>query len=227
MPNLATFALGAYQRPLAGYLDAETLRKSYQAAYRLLLARKLADILSIDLNHTESVLATRHFQTQTVIMVSTFVYIVEGLLATTTIIALLIFVVPTWRKSNLVSEPSSIASLMTLTGNDQRIIKATREKDCATSQELENLFQDSSFRLQPASDSQGTTLCYLGPDSQEPPSDQANTKSLPLLPIELSWILGVAFLMFQGSVMAALAYTYIQAQLQDGNVLHIYVSTVS
>ncbi|KAG9688305.1 hypothetical protein KCU95_g10383, partial [Aureobasidium melanogenum] len=216
LPNLATFALGAYQRPLADYLDAETLRNSYQAAYRLLLARKLADILSSDLSHTETVLATRQYQTQTVIMVSTFVYIVEGLLASTTIIALLIFIIPSWRKTNLVSEPSSIASLMTLTGNDQRIIKATSEKDCATTRELENLFQDATFHLQPANDSQESTLSYLGPDPQILPSDKANTKSLPLLPIELSWIFGVAFLMLQGSVMAAMAYTYIRAQLQDG-----------
>ncbi|KAH0271234.1 hypothetical protein KCU91_g7522, partial [Aureobasidium melanogenum] len=216
LPNLATFALGAYQRPLADYLDAETLRNSYQAAYHLLLARKLADILSSDLSHTETVLATRQYQTQTVIMVSTFVYIVEGLLASTTIIALLIFIMPSWRKTNLVSEPSSIASLMTLTGNDQRIIKATSEKDCATTRELENLFQDATFHLQPANDSQESTLSYLGPDPQILPSDKANTKSLPLLPIELSWIFGVAFLMLQGSVMAAMAYTYIRAQLQDG-----------
>lgn len=221
LPNLATFALGAYKRPEADYLDTETLQNSYQAAYRLLLARKLADILSTDLNHTETVLATRRYQTQTVVMVPTFVYIVEGLLATTTVIALLIFVIPSWRKTNLVSEPSSIASLMTLTSNDQRIIKVTSGKDFATSQELENLFQQASFHLQPASASQETTLCYISPDPQSPPPDKPLTKSLPLLPIELSWIFGVAFLTLQGSVMAALVYTYIRAQLQDGNVFHI------
>ncbi|KAH0314041.1 hypothetical protein KCU71_g6731, partial [Aureobasidium melanogenum] len=221
LPNLATFALGAYKRPVADYLDAETLQESYQAAYRLLLARKLADILSTDLEHTGTVLATRHYQTQTVVMVPTFVYIVEGLLATTTIIALMIFVIPSWRKTNLVSEPSSIASLMTLTSNDQRMIKATSEKDCATSQELENLFQEARFHLQPPSDSQETTLCYLNPDPQSPPSYKAPTKPLPLLPTELSWIFGVAFLILQGSVMAALVYTYLRAQLQDGNVSHI------
>jgi hypothetical protein len=41
LPNLATFALGAYQRTMADYLDAETPKDSYQAAYCLLFARRL------------------------------------------------------------------------------------------------------------------------------------------------------------------------------------------
>ncbi|CAD0090473.1 unnamed protein product [Aureobasidium vineae] len=77
LPNLASFALGAYERPVADYLDAETLKNSYQAAYRLLLARKLADVLSTDLDRNKTVLATRRYQTQTVVMVPTFVYVVE------------------------------------------------------------------------------------------------------------------------------------------------------
>ncbi|KAG9602119.1 hypothetical protein KCU77_g3391, partial [Aureobasidium melanogenum] len=168
LPNLASFALGAYQRPVSEYLEPEILKDSYQAAYRLLLARKLADVLSTNLNSTETVLATRHYQTQTVIMVPAFVYIVEGLLATTIIIAFLIFVVPSWRRTNLVSEPASIASLMTLTSNDHHIIENTSQKDSASSQELEKLFQKTTFVLRKGSDRQIPTLCYLGSETQSP-----------------------------------------------------------
>ncbi|KAI4749437.1 hypothetical protein E4T50_00276 [Aureobasidium sp. EXF-12298] len=51
LPDMAGFALGAYQRPAADYLDSEVLKDSYQAAYRLLLARKLSDIMMTDFNN--------------------------------------------------------------------------------------------------------------------------------------------------------------------------------
>ncbi|KAK5137765.1 hypothetical protein LTR08_007337 [Meristemomyces frigidus] len=45
IPMMAGLAVGAYQRPLEDYLDPDTLRLSYQAAYRLLFARAMVDVL--------------------------------------------------------------------------------------------------------------------------------------------------------------------------------------
>lgn len=217
LPNLATFALGAFQRPVADYLDAETLKTSYQAAYRLLLARKLADILSTDLNHTKIVSATRHYQTQTVIMVPTFVYVVEGLLAAITLIGLLIFVLPSWRRTNLASEPASIASLMALTCNDHSIVENMGTKDSATTQELEELFRKTTFALQRSANQPEPSLRYLGPGVQSSSAKDSIAKpTTPTLPPELSWRFGLGFIILQGLVMAGLAYTYIRAHLNNG-----------
>jgi hypothetical protein len=217
LPTLATFALGTYQRPVQDYLDAGTLKDSYQAAYRLLLARKLADILSTDLNHSSTVPAVRHYQVETVIMVPTFVYIVEGLLATTTIIAVLVFLIPSWKRTNLVSEPGSIAALMTLAGKDHRLVGVMSGKDCATSHELGEQFQKTSFALQKRSDFQEPALCYLGPGAQPQTGKRtAINPTKPILPPELSWVSGFGFLTLQGLIMAALVYTWVRAQLHDG-----------
>lgn len=219
LPNLATFALGAYQRPVADYLNAETLKNSYQAAYRLLLARKLADILSTDLNHTTTVSATRRYQTQTVIMVPTFVYVVEGLLAATAFIGLMIFVIPSWRRTNLVSEPASIASLLTLTCNDHAIVESMGTKDSATTQELEELFQKTTFALQRGTNQPEPSLRYLGPDVQSSSTKDLVAKPTPpILPPELSWRFGLGFIILQGLVVAILAYTYVRAHLQNGTM---------
>jgi hypothetical protein len=218
LPNLASFALGAYQRPVQDYLDADSLRNSYQAAYRLLLARKLADILSTEVNHTNTVLATRRYQTQTVIMVPIFVYIVGGLLVSTTITALLVFIIPSWKRTNLVSEPGSIASLMALASRDHHLVDVMSGKDRATSQELEEDFQDTSFVLQKGSDLEEPTLCYFGPKMQPRlKKDPAVNPTIPILPPELSWLSGFSFLMLQGFVVAALVYTYVRVQMHDGN----------
>jgi hypothetical protein len=218
LPNLASFALGAYQRPVQDYLDADSLKNSYQAAYRLLLARKLADILSTEVDRNNTALATRRYQTQTVIMVPTFVYIVGGLLVTTTIIALLVFVIPSWKRTNLVSEPGSIASLMTLVGKDLHIVDVMSGEDRATSQELEGQFQDTTFVLQKRSDFEEPTLCYLNPKMQSRlKEDPTVDPTAPILPPELSWPAGLGFLILQGLVMGALVYAYVRVQLHDGN----------
>ncbi|KAH0287074.1 hypothetical protein KCU62_g6191, partial [Aureobasidium sp. EXF-3399] len=83
LSNMATFALGTYQRPMAEYLDAEVLKDSYQAAYRLLFARRLSNVLHPALNISTTVLGSRRYSTQTIIMVPAFVYVVETMIAFT------------------------------------------------------------------------------------------------------------------------------------------------
>ncbi|TIA74142.1 hypothetical protein D6C76_06406 [Aureobasidium pullulans] len=231
LPFMASLALGAYQRPTAEYLDAETLKDSYQAAFRLLLARKLADILSTDFNDTDAVLATRHYQTQAVIMVPAFVYVVQGFLATTTIIALLIFSIPSWKKTNLVREPATIASLMALTSEDPFIIQKMSEKDGSTSEELEQLYEKMPFVLKQGDDYQEPKLCCLDPQSQPEPTYRSTVISTaPILPPELSWLFGSVFLVLQGSIMAALVYTCIRSSLDNGkefNCLHLLRLTLT
>lgn len=94
LPNMASSALGAYQRPTADYLDPEVLKDSYQAAYRLLLARKLADILISDFSNGSQSSGIRNYRTQALIMVPTVVYVVQGLLGITVLAASLIFAIP-------------------------------------------------------------------------------------------------------------------------------------
>ncbi|KAG9757491.1 hypothetical protein KCU73_g4382, partial [Aureobasidium melanogenum] len=72
LPTMASFALGAYQRPAADYLDPEVLKDSYQAAYRLLLSRKLADILVTDFRDGNQSSGTRNYSTQALIMQTAF-----------------------------------------------------------------------------------------------------------------------------------------------------------
>ncbi|KAI5200694.1 hypothetical protein E4T39_05618 [Aureobasidium subglaciale] len=216
LPNMASLALGAYQRPTSAYLDPEILGNSYQAAYRLLLARKLADIFSTTFTDADTMLATRRYQTQTVIMVPTFVYVVECLLATTIIVALLIWVVPSWKKTNLTSEPSSLASLMKLTSNDRSFVQRMYERDCATSQELRGLFQDTTFILNEGNTYQGPSLCCTSLETHTSSMQDRRSKPTPTLPPELSWLSGVGFLALQFLVLTGLAYAYVRADLNDG-----------
>ncbi|THV67308.1 hypothetical protein D6C81_06928 [Aureobasidium pullulans] len=213
LPTLASFALGAYQRPVADYLDPEVLKDSYQAAYRLLLARKLADILLSDFEDGKQSPGTRHYSTQALIMVPTFVYVVEGLLAMTIVAALTVISIPSWRKTNLVSEPASLAAMMALSGNDSRLVQTMSGKDCATSTELENSYRHTTFALRNCH--QGPTLCCIDPDLKTTSVVRAKS-ARPILPVELSWYFGSGFLGLQLLVIVALVFTYIRTHRDNG-----------
>jgi hypothetical protein len=76
---MASLAIGAYQRPAEDYLDPAVLADSYQAAYCLLFARFMVDVLKTDCNKSSIVNGTRSYETQAVFVVSGFAYAVEGL----------------------------------------------------------------------------------------------------------------------------------------------------
>lgn len=220
LANMATFALGTYQRPAADYLDEQVLKDSYQAAYRLLFARRLADVLHSNLDTSTTVMGDRRYTTQTVIMVPLFVYVVEGLVAFTAAAALMVLLLSLWTRTKLPFEPASIASLMALSGGDSRLVHKMSGDDCATSKDLKATYEDAQFALSKSELDQGPTICYTGPDDQllsNIISSQKPRASLkPVLPMELSWMFGLGFLCLQIGLMAALLYVYIRIQYNNG-----------
>ncbi|KAH0366132.1 hypothetical protein KCU65_g5613, partial [Aureobasidium melanogenum] len=216
LPTMASFALGAYQRPAADYLDPEVLKDSYQAAYRLLLSRKLADILMTDFKDGNQSSGTRDYSTQALTMVPTFVYVVEGLLGITVFAAFLILAIPPWRRTILTSEPANLAAMMSIVGNDTHMIQTMSDKDSATSQQLDNMYQQTAFALR--NSPQGPTLCCLDSQVNVQPVRSSKPSGF-ILPIELSWYFGSSFLVLQCLVAAGLVYTYVSANLYNG--LHL------
>ncbi|KAI5202729.1 hypothetical protein E4T38_05513 [Aureobasidium subglaciale] len=212
LPNMASLALGAYQRPTSDYLNRETLGNSYQAAYRLLLARKLADVFSTTFTDADTMLATRQYQTQTVIMVPSFVYAVEGILAVTFVVALLVIGIPSWKRTHLTSEPASIASIMAMSSDDPILVYTMAKEDRATSEELDALYGQTQFVLREGAVDRGSILSCV--DSPLPSETIPNPETV--LPIELSWIFGSGFLSLQIVVAAALVYTYMRTNLENG-----------
>jgi hypothetical protein len=216
LANMATFALGTYQRPVADYLDAETLKESYQAAYRLLFARRLADVLHPDLDTGTTMLGDRRYTTQTVIMVPAFVYAVESMLAFTATVALLVLLSILWTRINLTSEPASVASLMALTGGDSCLVIRMSEDDCATSKDLQTSYKDARFALLSSQLDRGPIICCDDQLSSILTSSLESKTSKLALPMELSWAFGLSFLCLQTGLVVALLYIYFRIQTDNG-----------
>ncbi|THW14865.1 hypothetical protein D6D24_05255 [Aureobasidium pullulans] len=219
LPNMATFALAAYQRPMDDYLDPETLKDSYQAAYRLLFARRLVDVLFSNLDNSTIAVGSRQYSTQTVMMVPVFVYVVEGMVGLTAVAASVVLLLSFWTKIKLTFEPASLASLMALSGRDPRIIQRMSRDDCATSKDLSVTYQETRFALSKAESSQGPNIYCTEPyDYSQHASKSPRTlaASKLVLPMELSWAFGLGFLCLQIAVVVALLYIYLRVRAENG-----------
>lgn len=217
LSNMATFALGTYQRPMAAYLDAEVLKDSNQAAYRLLFARRLADVLRPTLNVSTTVLGSRRYTTQTIIMVPAFVYVVEGMIAFTAIAAFVVLLLSLWMTNKLSFEPASIASLMALSSGDSRLAQKMSGDDCATMEDLRTTYNDAQFGLSMSELDQGPTICFTKADVQSVSTVSRNPlKSKLTLPMELSWTFGFWFVSLQAGLVCVLLYIYVRIQTDNG-----------
>lgn len=219
LPGMTGFAIAAYQRPAPDYMDADLLKDSYQAAYRLLLARRLADILSADLDTPEKGEIVRTYQTQAVVLVPTFVYVVEALVGVTTLIACILLGLSYKTANRLQSDPANLASMMALVAEDTVLCQQLGLYDHASSEAIDEAFEESTFAI--LDETQHKSVRGHGLKLSEHPSGE---RSVPrtilsadrLLPKELSWISGTAFFVMQVGIAIALLYTFIRSKRENG-----------
>ncbi|GAB7347094.1 hypothetical protein MBLNU459_g3224t1 [Dothideomycetes sp. NU459] len=199
VPGMAAFAIAAYQRQAPDYMNATLLADSYQAAYRLLFSRRLVDILSNDLNPETQTMGMRTYQTQSIVLVPVFVYIVEALLMVTLLAAVVLLYLSFVTSSNLRSDPADIASIMAL---------------AADKADLSGI----GFALLPTaqtwtSDEQGCISITTGSDpvpvTPVKPSDS-------VLPRELSGLFGILFLLMQVVVIVVLVCAFVRCREENG-----------
>ncbi|GAB7347093.1 hypothetical protein MBLNU459_g3224t2 [Dothideomycetes sp. NU459] len=218
VPGMAAFAIAAYQRQAPDYMNATLLADSYQAAYRLLFSRRLVDILSNDLNPETQTMGMRTYQTQSIVLVPVFVYIVEALLMVTLLAAVVLLYLSFVTSSNLRSDPADIASIMALAADSSDLIEIMRTRDGATAPALEADLSGIGFALLPTaqtwtSDEQGCISITTGSDpvpvTPVKPSDS-------VLPRELSGLFGILFLLMQVVVIVVLVCAFVRCREENG-----------
>ncbi|KAL1302883.1 hypothetical protein AAFC00_003210 [Neodothiora populina] len=219
IPALTGFAIAAYQRPAKDYMDADLLRKSYQAAYRLLFARRLADVLSPDLDHSDNRNVTRTYQIQAVTLVPAFVYTVEALIGITALFACVLLIFSYTTGSNLQSDPASIASQMALIADDSTFRRYIGRYDQASADDVKEAFADSRFSLNKHTGSEQDQP--YGLKSLTHPSGERSVprKIVPadrLLPKEYRWFSGLSFLLTQIGVVVTLSWVFTRANAING-----------
>lgn len=145
LPKMAPFAIAAYQQPPEAYLDAETLRLSYQAAYRLLFARQVVDILHKNLDPATSKLGKVSYSAQAVVVVPGFAYAAEGLLVIVAVVTLCLLIINVRRNIGLHEDPGTIEALMDLAHNNVEIVRVFSRLAGCTTEQLHEELKDTQF----------------------------------------------------------------------------------
>ncbi|OCL06176.1 hypothetical protein AOQ84DRAFT_82899 [Glonium stellatum] len=226
LPYMAAFAIGAYPRPLEEYLDPAILGKSYEAAYRLIFARSMVDVLNQSFITTISRPGQRQYQTQAIILVPAFTFLVEGLLGVVSVFAIILLYLSVTRPRQLRSDPGTIAAVMSLVADNSQLLQDFESLDCSTEQEIDVAMRERKFCLE--FDGQRSVIKRVEDIPQpasgdtQPNSSTQNAYSpgvvrskgipKPIRPFEFRLLMAIPFIVFQLVLAATLAFLFVKSK---------------
>lgn len=216
LPRMVPFSFASLQMPsLESYMDPEILRKSYQAAYRLLFVTQMADILQPDYGTAAARhIGQRAYQTQAVVLVPGFVYSVEALLAVAMVFLCSITYFTVTRSTWLQFDPIAMVSSMSAVAGDPHLLRLFSNLDMYSSKCLAERLKGSHYSMSSAS-----RLELLdGPDLAriKNPKNTTNTKGVQ--PPELRWYSGAISLVVQLLCVIVIGYLFHWAQTNNGKL---------
>lgn len=235
IPKMSPFAIATLQRPLDDYLDPAVLGMSYQAAYRLLFARQLSDILSRDQNLSTSSPGLRTYQTQGVVVVPAFAIAATVILGIVLVLLIGIIAITPRRENQLRHDPATLGSLMDLVAGESEITDLlSRSSNCdsdALDQSLRttafhlaaNELQDDKPQLRLRKDLKLKSMQLrsgkkLGEKATSDPT-VTTTDDIPprgIRPMEMKQVMGVIFFIVQVAAFIAFLVLYIMAKDRKG-----------
>ncbi len=218
LQDMAAFAIAAYQRPAEDYMNPELLQSSYQAAYRLLFSRRFVNVLGTEPDPATATQGERRFTTQAVVVVPTFAYLVEGLLGAVLLLASALLFMCWRRPSKLSSDPSSIASVMSLVADNANLLKELSPYDKHSNAELEQSLSGRRYRLaDQGQDGYQLQSCAVDlPNNATSQSSTTNKAYRGERPVEFRLWVGLTFLGFQVAIFILLAVLYVMAKRDNG-----------
>ncbi|KAF2437075.1 hypothetical protein EJ08DRAFT_623554 [Tothia fuscella] len=227
LPKMTPFAIGATQRSADDYLDPKILDDSYQAAYRILFARQMVNVLSADLDPSAITTGERRYLTQSIIVVPAFAYVVEAFLGLIICLASSLLYWSWRRPLKLRSDPATLAATMSLVADDSRVLSLFKPCDRASNKDLETIFGRTNFKLVQAEGTETTyriTQCNIDhvDEVTAPPVafSQSQTNSSDVVngvqPIEFKLKTGAVFLTLQVVLFAVIPAVYWQIRTRNG-----------
>ncbi|KAH7135259.1 hypothetical protein B0J11DRAFT_575858 [Dendryphion nanum] len=140
-------AIGAYQHPLEELLDPEGLRKAYEAAYQTIFARSMIEVLDAKFSTTKNVTGLIAITVNAVTLIPAFTYVVQGLLGFICLCALALLYVSATRSWSLNTDPSTIASIMSLTADNRTLLQRFDRLHLASQVRFEDDLAERRFKL--------------------------------------------------------------------------------
>ncbi|KAM3417463.1 hypothetical protein BST61_g5708 [Cercospora zeina] len=233
LPKMAPFAIAMHQRPLEAYLDPETLRSSYQAAYRLLFARQLTDILEKYHDTDSNEHGTRSYTIEAVVVVPAFAYAAIGILGTVFLIAVALAIKIPKRCNKLRKDPATLGAVMDLIAASPTATHTFCSLSDASTAGLEQAVGKSAFRLEAGRDDASMVRLRVAgqntlPSSQSPTERQPSAspqygtdpeQSKGHRPFEMKIAIGWIFFILQFGATITFAVLFAKAKGERGLAL--------
>ena len=144
-------AVAVGNRSMDDYLDWQMLSKSYADAYRLLFARAMVEVFNASskesFSNADDIVGQQEATTEAVVLEPVFVYIVEGFLGVVSLCTIALLYLTLTRKRNLCSNPSTIASVMSLVADCQPLLADFQSLDCCTMEEITDKVGEKRYKL--------------------------------------------------------------------------------
>jgi hypothetical protein len=223
--QMSGLAIAAYRKPLHDYLDAETLRLSYQAAYRLLFCRQMAQILGTELDIATNGVGQLSYHTEAVQVVPEFAYIVLSILGVVVCLCVILWFLTRRQCQSLTRDPGSIRALMDLVKSSPDLISHFRRSGESNTKILTSQLSSTISGLESHGNSGDAALKLLGNEEHhdyqqaiEPgldqPSDHSTKRDAQPIPVRL--LSGLGFLLVQLLAIAAFSALYGVAKSING-----------
>jgi hypothetical protein len=135
-------------RPLEDYLDRRVLAKSYGDAYQLMFASAMKEVLNtVAFNSSDTITGQTRASTEALLLEPVFVYIVEGLLGVVSLATGVLLYLLILRSRYLQFNPSTIAAVISLVSDDQRLISDFQDLDCCTADRVKSIISHRRYKL--------------------------------------------------------------------------------
>ncbi|CAN9419840.1 unnamed protein product [Alternaria alternata] len=153
LPPMAAMAMSGAKDHLRNLLEPKALANAYRAAYQLLFARAMVDVLRT--NFTVGTTELEGVQLQSldaVVMQTSFTYLVGGLLAAVSVAALSMLYISLADRARTAStmlsdDPDSMAATMAMVADAATVLNQFDDLDCSSTRYLEKKLGSYVFRM--------------------------------------------------------------------------------
>lgn len=220
--RMVPFAIGANLLPMNEYLIPGQLDASYQAAYRILFARTMSDVLSTTLDMQTSGPGHRTITTGAIVMIPAYTYATEAMLVVLAIVALTLFILNRRRTLHLNADPSRIDTLMDMVSRDERLLASMTPSNRLDERSLSNIVGKMIFKSDLGTG--GLASLTLTSHSQTAAVDDKSHSVLANLsggirPVVIAGASGFLLGSFQLLICIVLAILFVMVNQQKGTPL--------
>jgi hypothetical protein len=232
--NMVGFAVANFPKSIESLFHPSELQAAFESAHQILFSIAVATLTSplASLDATIPRPGTIQDNLEAIILVRTIAIIVEVSFGLVVIVTGCLWYIARLRPSKMTADPASIRDIMTIIQNSGQILKKFQDDGTTTAALLEEDLRGHRFRLVASASAKGQTMNLEFVENtgearfkKSPFSRLSNTNSAEkgfkaVRPIELSYIVGCALLLFIFLAIASLVLLWRLIEERNGMFLY-------